>query len=63
MDHDPEVTFLFQFGLIRDAVCVPQSSLNLKTLKDLACNFLNSKASINSYQLISSINFWCITII
>lgn len=39
----PEVTFLFQFGLIRDAVSVPQSSLNLKTLKDLAVNFINSK--------------------
>lgn len=43
MDHDPEVTFLFQFGLIRDAVIAPQSSLNLKTLKDLACDFINSK--------------------
>ncbi|KAL3287930.1 hypothetical protein HHI36_002386 [Cryptolaemus montrouzieri] len=43
MDHDPDVTFLFQFGLIRDAVIVPQSSLNLRTIKDLACNFINSK--------------------
>ncbi|XP_044744616.1 serine/threonine-protein kinase D1 [Coccinella septempunctata] len=43
MDHDPEVTFLFQFGIIRDAVIVQQSSLNLRTLKDLACNFINSK--------------------
>ncbi|KAK9876177.1 hypothetical protein WA026_011295 [Henosepilachna vigintioctopunctata] len=43
MDYDPEVTFLFQFGLIRDAVVVPQSSLNLKTIKDLACNFINTK--------------------
>ncbi|XP_068894209.1 serine/threonine-protein kinase D3 isoform X4 [Tenebrio molitor] len=39
----PEVTFLFQFGLIRDAVTVPVSSLNLKTIKDLACSFINSK--------------------
>lgn len=39
----PEVTFMFQFGLIRDAVTVPQSSLNLKTIKNLACDFLNSK--------------------
>lgn len=38
-----EITFLFQFGLIRDAVTVPQSSLNLKTIKDLASEFLNSK--------------------
>ncbi|XP_008195845.2 serine/threonine-protein kinase D3 isoform X1 [Tribolium castaneum] len=39
----PEVTFLFQFGLIRDAITVPVASLNLKTIKDLACNFINSK--------------------
>ncbi|KAJ8924394.1 hypothetical protein NQ315_007190 [Exocentrus adspersus] len=42
-EQGPEVTFLFQFGLIRDAVTVPQSSLNLKTIKNLACDFLNSK--------------------
>ncbi|XP_063918523.1 serine/threonine-protein kinase D3 isoform X3 [Zophobas morio] len=39
----PEVTFLFQFGLIRDAITVPVASLNLKTIKDLACSFINSK--------------------
>ncbi|CAH1164122.1 unnamed protein product [Phaedon cochleariae] len=39
----PEVTFLFQFGLVRDAITVPQSSLNLKTIKNLACTFLTSK--------------------
>lgn len=39
----PDVTFLFQFGLIRDAVTVPQTSLNLKTLKNLACDFIDSK--------------------
>ncbi|CAH1165914.1 unnamed protein product [Phyllotreta striolata] len=44
MDNQgPEVTFLFQFGLIRDAVSVPQASLNLRTIKNLAVNFLNSK--------------------
>ncbi|KAJ8934446.1 hypothetical protein NQ314_013320, partial [Rhamnusium bicolor] len=42
-EQGPEVTFLFQFGLIRDAITVPKSSLNLKTIKNLACNFLNSK--------------------
>ncbi|CAG9764072.1 unnamed protein product [Ceutorhynchus assimilis] len=42
-DLGPEVTFMFQFGFIRDAVTVPQSTLNLKTIKDLACEFLNSK--------------------
>jgi len=39
----PEVTFLFQFGSVRDAVCVPANALTLKTLKDLACDFINTK--------------------
>ncbi|ENN72969.1 hypothetical protein YQE_10400, partial [Dendroctonus ponderosae] len=42
-DLGPEVTFMFQFGFIKDAITVPQSTLNLKTIKDLACDFLNSK--------------------
>lgn len=41
--EEPEVTFLFQFGLIRDTVSVALSSLTLKTLKDLACDFINKK--------------------
>lgn len=41
----PEVTFLFQFGNLRDMVTVPASTINLKTLKDLACDFINSKVS------------------
>lgn len=39
----PDITFLFQFGLCRDTVTVPQASLNLKTLKDHACDFINNK--------------------
>lgn len=39
----PDVTFIFQFGLIRDTVTVPQHTLNLKSLKDLACDFINNK--------------------
>ncbi|XP_037947137.1 serine/threonine-protein kinase D3 [Teleopsis dalmanni] len=39
----PEVTFLFQFGSIRDAVSVAVNALTLKTLKDLACEFINTK--------------------
>lgn len=50
-DLGPEVTFLFQFGFIRDAVTVPQSTLNLKTIKDLACDFLNSKVWFELYAL------------
>lgn len=34
---------MFQFGFVRDAITVPQSTLNLKTIKNLACDFLNSK--------------------
>ncbi|GLV43331.1 Protein Kinase D [Carabus blaptoides fortunei] len=43
----PEITFLFQFGLVRDTVTVPHTSLTLKTLKDLACDFINNKIPDN----------------
>ncbi|XP_043276288.1 serine/threonine-protein kinase D1 isoform X2 [Venturia canescens] len=39
----PEVTFLFQFGLLRDTVSVEASALTLKTLKEYACDFINTK--------------------
>lgn len=39
------MTFLFQFGSLRDAVSVAASSLTLKSLKDLACEFINTKVS------------------
>lgn len=42
-DQGPAVTFMFQFGHFREALTVPQSTLNLKTIKDLACNFLNAR--------------------
>lgn len=42
----PEVTFLFQFGNIRDMVVVPASALTLKLLKDRACDFINTKVNI-----------------
>lgn len=41
----PEVTFLFQFGNLRDMVTVPAATINLRSLKDLACDFINSKVS------------------
>lgn len=41
----PEVTFLFQFGLIRDTVTASPGSLGLKTLKDLAADFINKKCA------------------
>lgn len=37
-----EVTFLFQFGLIRDTVSMESSILNLKMIKEKACEFINS---------------------
>lgn len=43
-----EVTFLFQFGNLRDLVAMPASMINLKSLKDLACDFINSKVSSNN---------------
>lgn len=44
----PEITFLFQFGNWRDIVTVDASTLNLKTLKDLACDFINTKVRVFS---------------
>lgn len=44
--ESPEVMFLFQFGNIRDMVSVPASALTLKLLKDMACDFINSKVKI-----------------
>ncbi|XP_034937008.1 serine/threonine-protein kinase D3-like [Chelonus insularis] len=37
------VTFLFQFGLLRDTVSIEASALTLKTLKEYACNFIITK--------------------
>lgn len=39
----PEVTFLFQFGLLRDTVSVEASALTLRALKEYACEFINTK--------------------
>jgi len=44
----PEVTFIFQFGLVRDTVTATASTLGLKTLKDLACDFINRKVGTAS---------------
>lgn len=48
----PEVTFLFQFGNLRDMVTVSAASVTLKSLKDLACDFINEKVNVT----IKSIN-------
>ncbi|XP_076306016.1 serine/threonine-protein kinase D3-like isoform X2 [Tachypleus tridentatus] len=38
-----QVTFTFQSGLVKDSVTTDVSQLNLKTLKNLACNFIEKK--------------------
>ncbi|XP_059610382.1 serine/threonine-protein kinase D3 isoform X1 [Phlebotomus argentipes] len=45
--EDPEITFLFQFGNLRDTVTVAIPTLNLKSLKDRACDFINTKIPEN----------------
>ncbi|XKL69676.1 hypothetical protein PGB90_007445 [Kerria lacca] len=41
--EENEVTFLFQFGLIRDTITANLSTLTLRSLKQYACDFVNSK--------------------
>lgn len=48
--ESPEITFMFQFGSIRDAVTVCASLLNLATLKDLACQFITTNVSIRVHD-------------
>lgn len=45
MELEPEVTFLFQFGNVRDTQRIPLAALNLKSLKDLAVDFINEKVN------------------
>ncbi|XP_058176608.1 serine/threonine-protein kinase D3 [Anopheles ziemanni] len=42
-----DTTFIFQFGNLRDIVTVESSTLTLKTLKELACEFINNKIPEN----------------
>ena len=39
------VSFFLQAGLAKDGVRMETSDLNLKSLKDLACNFVDRKVS------------------
>lgn len=50
----PEITFLFQFGNLRDTVSVVVSALNLRSLKDMACDFINDKVSRISFSLVAN---------
>lgn len=49
----PEITFIFQFGNLRDIVTVSSHALTLKTLKDLACDFINTKVPENGLNRLS----------
>lgn len=41
----PEIGFLFQFGTIREIVTTNANSLTFSKLKELACDFINTKVS------------------
>ncbi|XP_077284832.1 serine/threonine-protein kinase D3 isoform X2 [Arctopsyche grandis] len=49
----PEITFMFQFGVLRDAVSISSTALNLRSLKDLACEFIHSKMPDNGLNRLS----------
>ena len=50
-DGSGQVTFMFQVGLVRDFVTTDASQLTLKTLKDLACNFINQRVSLEKWRV------------
>jgi hypothetical protein len=43
-----EIGFLFQFGTIREIVTTNSGTLTLGKLKDMACEFINTKVSESS---------------
>ena len=43
MVDDSEVTFHFQCGLVREQMTARYSELSLKSLKEMACLFINRK--------------------
>lgn len=45
----PEIGFLFQFGTIREIVTTNAGTLTLNKLKDLACDFINTKVSVATW--------------
>ena len=54
----PEVTFLFQFGNLRDTVTVSAAAINLKSLKDMACDFINSKVNFNNIYWLTKVLYY-----
>lgn len=57
MAGSPEIAFLFQFGNLRDIVTTSSGSLTLKKLKDLACEFINSKVSFFIVKIVKILNY------
>lgn len=53
-DGNGQVTFMFQVGLVRDFISTDASQLTLKTLKDLACNFINQRVSVSIQRIYRS---------
>lgn len=45
VNNTTAVSFFLQAGLAKDSVRMETSDLNLKSLKDLACNFVDRKVS------------------
>lgn len=45
-----KINFLMQCGLIRDKVNIDILDLNLKTLKDTACNFIDRNVSTSTFS-------------
>lgn len=45
VNNGSSISFFLQSGLQKDAVTIETSDLNLKSLKDLACNFVDRKVS------------------
>lgn len=45
VNNTSSISFLLQSGLAKDTVTIETSDLNLKSLKDLACNFVDRKVS------------------
>ncbi|MPC49461.1 hypothetical protein E2C01_043263 [Portunus trituberculatus] len=44
-----DITFSLQHGLVRDITTVNASQLTLKTLKDRACEFINTKCKPSKF--------------
>ena len=56
---EEQVTFMFQVGLVRDQVSMDASQMTLKTLKDLACNFINQRVSVLCPKQLSNLKHIC----